>query len=261
MSNIQAPVIDLSKWADTVYNLQDQEVSKFTRSLFYGDTSTGKTTVLGTYPKPFIIDADKGLRTLQVAADIPNMSVLRVPFNVRGAMMMVIDAALKFKDHTGPFAKGQPLSDRETFGLDSITSLGEIVKNELMKFPPNPSWKSRDPIKEKADYDVWGAYKAYFITLGNIIKDISENYHVVVTATAAVKEDESMRQTKGLPEIDGSTKEILPKFFDYVFFMENDNGHYYVNTVKKGLFVAKVRGKMEAKIESPTFEKLFGRKN
>ena len=241
-------MIDLKDWAASIKIMDDVE-EKGRRVLVYGDTGSGKTRFAGTAPGVFIIDCDKGLRTLQGLG----VDYITIPYDEPGAINLVRDIVTKFKNKEGVFDGDKYL----TLVIDSYTSLSDIVMNELMKYPLNPSWKKRDPVKDKPEYDHWGAHKAFMVEVSNMLKDISIDRNVICTATAFVKENEAMRQTQGLPEIQGSFKSSAGKFFDYVFYLTVESSVYNLYTKKKGLFIAKTRSTLKDIVADPTWDKVF----
>ena len=176
--------------------------------------------------------------------------------------MLVRDVLTKFKDRTGPFGADGKYANVAfaTLALDSATSLGESVMDEIMRhvkvFTKDRGFRFYDPLAEKPEYDHWQMFKAYWIEIGNIMKDI-ENAHVIVTATSSFREDANVRTTKGLPDIPGSTKSAIGKWFDYVLYLDRDGSTFYAHTEPIGGYIAKVRGTMPKRIENPTFERLF----
>lgn len=100
----------------------------------HGDNGTGKTLCAGTFPKPIVFSFDPGyasLRQLNNAADIQIVPIADTvelrdgqPVLVRGALQHLWDYYrwLKAGDH-----------DRETAVLDSITEIGKVVLEAVMR--------------------------------------------------------------------------------------------------------------------------------
>ena len=254
-------MIDLKTWGSSI-KYYDQSDSSGERGLFYGAAGSGKTHLIGTAPRPFVVDIDHGGKTL---------SDLHIPFvtipQEKGAMALTRKVLLDFKDRQGLFAPGQPLEDRVTLGFDGYSSLTDIVLWELSQRPGSDKTASKGGTGFtdltglfKPEMDHWQALRVYLLELTNILEDIAyKGFNVIATATAFIKENEQVRETQGLPEIQGGFKDVVGRKYDYVIYLECKDGRYLAHTKKKGLFIAKVRRKLPDVIENPTFESLFGK--
>lgn len=167
---------------------------QFHRILIIGDSGTGKTHFLGTMPKPFVADFDRGLSTL------------------RGQPVK----ALAFSPDAGwPDFKAEVLKWRqgaqygcETFCLDSLTMAADAALTAVMKKnnrangnPTVQDWG--EAIREVKD--VMG----YLTTLP---------CHVVVTAHAQIVKDETLGDIQFLPLIYGKDlPHRLGIWFDEVY--------------------------------------------
>jgi len=216
--------------------------------LAIGESGCGKTHFIGTAPSPFVLDYDKGGETLRA---------LHIPHLVFNWGEQVMDLTRKIlldaRDSTGPF-DGHPY---ETLGVDSYSAFDLMVMDELMRHPKNPKWKVKDPTADKPEFDHWGAKKAYLIEITSLLQDIAQHMNVIVTTTVRVNDDPSTRKTKGLPEMDGSIRGILGRFFDYVLHLEDKGDTYIANTRPKGIYIAKSRGTLPDVIVNPKFADLL----
>ena len=216
--------------------------------LAIGESGCGKTYLCGTSPNPFVLDFDKGGETLR-DLHIPHITFDWGEKIIDLTRMILIDA----RDDTGNFS-GHPY---ETLCLDSITAFDKAAMKEMMEHPQNPKWKIKDSIWEKPEFDHWGGKKNYLVEINSILQDVAKNMNVIVTATVRVNDDPYTRKTKGLPEIEGSFRGEVGRFYDYVLHMEDTGKEYIANTRPKGIYIAKVRHKLPDVIVNPKFADLL----
>ena len=111
--------IDLSEPKGMVHLAKETALTGFHRVLLMGDSGTGKTHFIGTMPKPFVADFDRGLSTLL------GKDVKAVAYTKEGWQ--------EFKNEVTRWRKEGPQYDCETFVLDSLTMASEAAMTYVLK--------------------------------------------------------------------------------------------------------------------------------
>lgn len=244
----QAPVSP-SKWLARGHYSNDIETRKL-HILVYGSPKSGKTTLLGTFPNPVVIDADNGLVTLR-GKKIFGF----VPGKGEQTFVDVMAFLGDIRARRADFAPGGPLADVETVAIDTITQLSERIKEDTMIHPKGG--KVLDPNNDKPEFDHWGYTKS---RLGTIIDFLHElPMHTFVSAWSTVIEDEKTGTKVGLPKTEGSYKEVMAGRFDEVYYAYTQAGtptKYFIRTRPYSYYIAGSRLGLPDVIENPTFEAL-----
>lgn len=98
--------------------MKDKVASDKFHALIYGDSGSGKTHLLGTFPKVLILDTDNGVDTLSgLDVDVEHWAT-----RVGDADSKEVWKA--FLDRVDQFVKNPT---HETLALDSLTTLGDMV--------------------------------------------------------------------------------------------------------------------------------------
>lgn len=232
------------------YN-RDTAASTF-RCLVYGPPGAGKTYLAATFPKPLFIDTDRGMRS--IPKEVTDVKFMRLPENA--SFKTIFDILSDVKNKRGPFAPGGSLADRKTLIIDSISALAdEYLMKEIMV------GNRRDPLAENAQRDDYGRLKIELIQIGNLIKDVSDNHNVVVTALVDEEKDELTGALEGKPMMTGKYRDIIGAVFDEEYYLEcTDAGagkhKYSLYAAKYKWYEAKSRLLREKKLEDATYEKL-----
>jgi len=216
----------------------------YIKCLVYGKAGSGKTRFIGTFPNVLVLDTNKGLKTLQNNENVQAISLEHttkdengneINPNVYKTIIQILDDA-KYKK--GLFAEGEALSHIETIAIDDMTNLCQFLKYGIMKF-----MNSKDPMKDKPDFDVWAILGNQLTEIGSRLKSLSLN--VVVTAGEKLEMDELKGGQVGGVNIQGGYKAILPHEFDetYHFVVKSSMGktQYLTETVDTYPFNAKSR--------------------
>lgn len=178
----------------TPINLSAFQSSPYHRILLIGDSGTGKTHFLGTMPKPFIADFDRGLSTLSGK-------------DVQALMYSPTNGWPEFRKEVQEWRQGAKYGC-ETFCLDSMTTAADaaltwvLVKNGRSGQQPTvQDWG--EAIREVK------ALMGYLTTLP---------CHVAVTAHAQVVKDELLGDVQYLPLLYGKDlPHRLGIWFDEVY--------------------------------------------
>lgn len=104
---------------ENLMDLSAMAAPKVSRILIVGDSGTGKTHFIGTMPKPFIADFDRGLATLQGHQTAKGIAYTK-------------DEWGKFKQELEKWRQTARYG-AETFALDSLTMASEAAMHHVLK--------------------------------------------------------------------------------------------------------------------------------
>ena len=241
----------LSEWAIDI-GYTDAEPSKIVTCCVYGATGVGKTRFAGTFPNPFFIDADRGLRTLKDFHH-PYYSLSKGQKVFSQIMVILGDLSKK----APPFDK----LDIKTIVIDSLTELANFLLVESMKYPTSDKEISRQIEDEKPVWDDYAKLSGRMDTIVKKCRDLGLNF--VATAGRKLDKDETTGEMLGLPNIVGGYRDIVGHQFDEYFYLEpkTKDGvtEYRAFTAKYKYFEAKSRDGRERIVTNPTYEKLYGK--
>ena len=192
------------------------------RTLLYGAAGSGKTKLASTWPSPFFIDADRGMRSIDTTGKIKYMRLPGyIPTNAISAtnissFELVMNILKDAKNGTGEFAPGKSLADRDTLVIDGISALvDEFFLKEIMLI------NKKDPTTDKAGFDEYGQLKNQLVQLGMLIKDVSDKKYVVVTALIDEEKDALTGAIEGKPLMTGKYRDMIGGVFDEEYYMES----------------------------------------
>ncbi len=250
------PSTPMPAWLDDLIYV-DEMVSKHVRVLAYGPMGVGKTRFLGTFPNIFILDFDRGLRTLKHEHKNGLVFNRHKPGNFRKIVEIIHMATYKL----GPFAEGERLGQIESIGLDGYTDLADFLLYELMMFGGNP----RNPNDTKPTWEDYAALQSRLKTITNMLKSIP--MHVCATCMSKLDKDEVTGGYVGLPDITGGYKNQVGKDYDEVYYFNTQAGAldsggqptmvYLAYTKSHGYFSSKSRDDLPPVIKNPTFSTLY----
>ena len=246
----------MTDWADNLgYHRQSSK-----RLLIYGPPGSGKTQLMGTFPDPFIIDTDRGLKTLEKEGLLPPPHRILELDRESECFQIVCDILIRLRDGMEPFKENPP----KTVCIDSVSKLGDFL---LYQFMQNPSRAKdaklgpRDYNYQKATFAHWGVLLNQMTTIFDIAKDLTIN--VVATAGVRTEEDAEGSPVESNPYLLGRFREIIGHCFDEFLYMEvtgaGKNLHYEAHSVPYRYHKGKTRTLNTHRIEDPTFEKIYGK--
>ena len=219
------------------------------RILAYGAHGSGKTSLLSTFPRPFVIDLDRGGITLR-KKHIPYVAISKGA----GAYEKIASTLIALKKKAPPFDK----LDVETVGIDSASALSQILLDEAIR-SPRGARKPKDPLAQKAEFDDWSELKNKIMGIMQYAKELP--YNVVVTAGQRLDQDEATGAWLGQPLVEGGYRSIIGHDFDEVYYLATTGSgksvKYNLYTARYQYFDAKSRLGLPAVIEDPSYEKII----
>lgn len=226
-------------------------LNTFKKVLLIGDSGTGKTHILGTFPKPiFIADFDGGLETLVGEEGI----VYERYEGVQGWK--------EFRKELDKWCLQGPQYGCTTFAVDSLTLMADAV----FEFVLNKAGRAQAQIAD------WGEA---ITTVRKVLSDLAVRMqcHTAMTAHVQVEKDETLGSLVWQPLIYG--KELpgkVPAYFSEVYYTnvttKTEGGkqvvQYRMQVVPDGRFkFVKSRMNKDAKVfeqfEEPDFSKLINK--
>jgi len=243
--------MNIQDWASEI-GYYNEAAKDHVRLLVYGESGAGKTTFAGTFPSPFVLDSDKGGRTLK------DKTIPFLPLH-RGDRVFEIcsNVLLKLEKKESPFDELKV----ETLVFDSLTSLADMLMVEAMRYPA-PGHSPKDPNRVKPEWDHYSMIQNRMKHLMKYAQDLGLN--VVGTAGIKLERDEVLGSFVGKPNIIGGYRDLIAHDFDEVYYLdcEEQSGEkppkYVAHTTKYRYFEAKSRDGIKDRVEDPTYLKLYG---
>jgi len=242
------------------------EGSDLSSVLICGRSKVGKTTVLATWPKPFIISPDKGLATIRaMKPPVPFIQINRKtsesgPDEMTG-WLHVRQILLDLKYKTGPVwtalqkAKYIP----QTVIIDSLSSLSDVMEEEIVQEPSHD--KSKEQALTLPEYNIIQRRMYAIVDIGRELP-----YHFVCTAGVNSEQSDNGRYMD-IPTMTGrKLGERIPHLFNevimlYVELDEKTKGRRFMATVipsEKVPYLGARTFVLPKAIENPTFQKIKG---
>jgi hypothetical protein len=238
----------LKDWASNIEYTNSVGDDKV-RALVYGRAGVGKTVFSSTFPSPFIIDADKGLRSVR-EKEIPHVAVNRG----ERVFAVTMDILRSLRKGEGPFGG----IEVKTLVIDSITAFADMLLYESMRFPVG-NRPVKDPNNEKAEFDHWGELLNRLQHIVKYCRDMG--LHVVATAGERLEKDDVRGSFVGHPDIPGQYRNKIAHEFDEVLYFETKisgkDVKYLCHTTPYLYYEGKSRTGLPPVIENPAFEKMY----
>lgn len=235
-------------WGEQVQMSNDVS-NKKVKVLLSGGPGSGKTTMIGTAPRPFVIATENGMLTLHKH----NIPYIKIDDNmaVYEDFLEILRAAREKRKIDMPDGSVLDFGTIETLCLDSVWMLNSRLKKEIVE-----SGSIRNAQKE-----LWGV-------LLDQIKDcvlqlIDMDYHIIVTVGEAVKNDEMDQDEKVITyNFQGSFKNEIGYLFDFNLYMVKEqrgrNTIYKCYTNDENNRTAKARiGGLPKEMLNPSFKDLI----
>lgn len=239
----------MATYADLIQTYRQSPTTTFA-TLLYGPSGSGKTTLAGSWPAPFFIDTDRGLRSLASSFPYIQLQGAKNPFTL--ILNILQDAVTK----TGPWAKDGPLGTVQTIVFDSLTAL---VDDYLM--PEAMVEGKRSILSDKPSYDEYGRIKSRMTALASLVKDLSAKYYIVSTALVEEEKDENTGTLIGKPMITGKYRDKIQADYDETYYLTTTStpGQPMVYKLYAQPFMwyrAKTRLTTLKTLDNPTFDKI-----
>lgn len=184
----------MSTFKPEIKNCKDIRMETIT-AIIIGDSGAGKTTLLNTLPpSTLIISLEKGLLSLKGS----DRDYIQIPEGLSPK------DKLEWLKSSMMWAAKQSY---ENIGIDSITEMSEfLVDFGKVQYPA-----------ENQIFKVYGQHKEQLTGSIKYCRDMNKN--VFFTSLIKVDKDDIGRKVM-LPAVAGSLSEELPKYFDFVFYLE-----------------------------------------
>ncbi len=184
----------MSEFKPEIKNCKDIKMETIT-ALVIGDSGTGKTRLLRTLPEDsLIISLEKGLLSLK-GIDIPYIQ---------------IPEGLGPKEKLDWLKNSMMWASKQSYkniAIDSITEMSEfLVDFGKIQYPA-----------DNQIFKVYGQHKEQLTSSIKYCRDMNKN----IFFTCLVKTDnDGIGRKVHLPSVAGSLAEEMPKYFDFVFYLE-----------------------------------------
>jgi len=218
-----------------IYNTADLAASAHVKVLTYGKAGTGKTHLISTAPRPFVLSAESGLLTLRKFS---------IPYTILRTRQDVQNAFIWLKNDAGARA------NIGTVCLDSLTEIADIFLAEI----------------KATCKDGRQQYGMLADQMNGVIRDFRDlNYDVYMSAQQEFDKDEYSGMMINRAKMPGKQLgAALPYFFDEVFQLgiaTTPQGQSYrvLRTQADPANDAKDRSGVLAAIEEPHLGKIFAK--
>lgn len=239
------------KWTDT-------DAVKYKRILLCGPSKTGKTYFAGSFPKPIIINTDKGTATLS-DLHAPYFDIEWPTAKNKSRPWLEVRKILKsMQNREGSYwdelveAGYEP----ETVVLDSISALSDMMEEEIILYPPDG--KEREETLWISDYNIIGRR---LLGIVDLAKELPYNF-IATAGVDRVKDD--VGAILEAPMASGNKLgPRIPHAFDDVYLTEmvggdKEDAFWSLTPLqsKRFNFSGSRLGLPMKKFKNPTYEKL-----
>jgi hypothetical protein len=225
--------------------IYEKETSPYVRILLVGEPGSGKTHFAGTFPSPYFLDCDKGMATLS-GKSFPYYSIEYGQEASRVVMMML--AKLNRKE--------SPFNNCQTFVLDSLSALSNLMEVELAKYPREDASRQSE-VMSLPDFRV---HRRRMLNMMTSLIRLSEKMNVVVTANVEYDKDEVFSRILELPAMAGKKMPLeTGRYFDEIYRLSYDREkeNWIANTKPTKLFtMAKSRRGVPDPMVNPSYEQI-----
>lgn len=226
-------------WGENVKHTNDVENIRV-HVLAWGMAGSGKTHLIGTAPKPFVIAPEKGLLTLH-RDDIPYIEI-DDDMAIYDAVMTIFDSIEK-RDPS----LGVDFDKVETLAIDSL-------------------WKLAQMIKEEIDETAKDSYKAWDMLATRMNKIVSKSqslgFHTIATSGEAVKADKMDESLMlPVPNMQGGFRDQVMYLYDINLYMKEivrgRNRTWKAYTRPENKRTAKSRVHLPDEMDNPSFQTII----
>lgn len=194
------------------------------RICIYGGMGSGKTTLAMDFPKPLLINFDKGERSVPVEG-VPIIDFDKYAYGENNEeiapenyerLQVILQDAISKNDY---FAESGPLEGIETIIIDDLTTVAKYFMYEILTFDKQ---LKRTNILIKPDWDHYYAVDTMLTKIAELLKTVSQTYNVVVICNEKLDVDEKTKKALGGPDVLGGFRNRLGHYFDYLWHMTTD---------------------------------------
>ncbi len=186
--------------------------------LIIGDSGAGKTRFVGTFPRPYIIDSDKG--TESVPGPIAHKTFVemnRPSAKARHGTYAYGEGWAAVMKHVDEIGARMDKGDwpHDTLAFDSLTTLQEMALNAVLK---TAAAGSRYKVGDSVDPGLWGAQM-------NLIQGLVGEVRMwpgIKVFTAHIQKDTNTvtEAIEKMALVTGKLAGKLPIYFDEIYFAE-----------------------------------------
>ncbi len=234
-------------WANGIISTNDVK-NKKVKILVSGGPGTGKTNLIGSAPRPFVIAAEDGLLTLH-KLDLPYFK-LDNTMAVFETTLMILESAKKRERVEISEGEFLDFNEIDTLCLDSTWMLNTRLATEIKE----------ESGRDKFQHGEWGIL---LDRMQRIIMELLESdYHVICTIGEAVKTDQMDDSKKEVSfNMSGGFRHEIAYLFDFNLTMAKEavgrRIKYKMFTNDNDNRQAKARVDLPLCIEDPTFDKIY----
>lgn len=229
-----------------------------------GRAKSGKTYFACTYPKPLVINTDKGLATVR-DKNIPYIDIVRMTEenkNDRDVLCRYSDVLQIIKDLK--YQEGKYWEEMESVGyvpetiiIDSISAMSDLMEAEIIIKPPDG--KGRNEILQIQDYNL---IQRRMLSIIDMCREMP--YHFVATAGLDLKQDERGAFLDNPLATGAKLGPQIPHYFDEVYLHEYDRDKKKWTLTpmqsKRFPYAGTRKGLKMVTFDNPTYEDLKGAK-
>lgn len=206
------------KTENDLIKFTDDEKTMYYKILCVGRTKTGKTFFAGSFPRPFVINTDKGLATLK-SKNIPYLTIERMTAENMGndsilsSWVEVRQILNDLRYQEGKYWEAVEKYKPGTIILDSVSALSDLMEAEVIANPPDK--KDRSDTLFLSDYNI---IQRRLFSILDMFRELP--YHVVATAGIDITQDEMQRILENPHATGSKLGPQIPHFFDEVYYHE-----------------------------------------
>ena len=187
--------------------------------LLIGESGTGKTQMAGTFPRPYVFDFDKGVRTL--GTSFTNyVQFIEAPAGRKPRAGMYEwgtgwAAFLKEQDRIGTLMDKADWP-HDTLVYDSLTTLQDLALSAVLKAAS--SGKSRYTKGDPVDQGLWGAQ---MMLIQELVAEV-RGWPGLKVFTAHIQKDTNAitGAVEKMALVTGKLAGRLPVYFDEIYFLD-----------------------------------------
>jgi phage nucleotide-binding protein len=204
--------------------------------MIYGEPGVGKTTLAAGAPSPFIIDVERGSKTLR-NRDVDVLEFVSVE---------QVEATINY------LKVGNDAFDKyETIVFDSLSEMQRrLLDAQLTRLS-----KETGVPQYKADWDIWGVNTQRLRSLMSAFRDIDK--HLIVTAQAKQDKDDTTGIIGWRPDLTPKLAATVAGLFDIVGYLRiNSQGERILQVQPSKTVLAKTRIVLPKEISNPTWDSI-----